>query len=63
MTNILQATVWGSSVIKLLQKLHNRADRALTSSSYDANETHLTESLGLKKSLTCARIQKAFNDL
>ena len=43
--------VWGSCGIKLadkLQKLQNRAVRALTFSSYDADASHLFQNLNWK---------------
>ena len=54
--------VWGSCGVKLadkLQKLQNRAARALTFSSYDADASHLFQNLNWKNLSTQRDIQKA----
>ena len=54
--------VWGSCGIKLadkLQKLQNRARRALTFSSYDADASQLFQNLNCKNLSTQRDIQKA----
>ena len=54
--------VWGSCGIKLadkLQKLQNRAARALTFSSYDADASQLFQNLNWKNLSTQRDIQKA----
>ena len=54
--------VWGSSGIKLadkLQKLQNRASQALTFSSYDADVLQLFQKLNWKSLRTQRDIQKA----
>ena len=54
--------VWGSCGIKLadkLQKLQNRAARALTFSRYDANASQLFQNLNCKNLSTQRDIQKA----
>ena len=50
------SVVWGNCSIKLsdkLQKLHNRAARVLTYSSFDTDASLLFESLGWKNLSTC----------